>query len=443
MKQFTKTVGKIAIPVALQCMLQSSFSIVDQLMIGQLGKNSIAAVGLCSNFMLIFNVVMGAIGTVAGILISQFTGAEDEEEAWSGFTVSSLFGLLVAGLFMTAGIVFAGSILNIYTTDLKTVAEGIPYFRIVSFTFVPMTISTIVATWLRCNEHATIPLVSSFAAVICNTVLNYILIFGKFGFGKLGIKGAGFATTISQMINLLLMVAGFLYCLKRDNRKMQLSVHMKKVSGQEYLAMILPILISEFLWSLGQNVNSAVYGHLSTNDLAAYSLTAPIQGLIIGALSGLSAAAGVIIGKQLGKKEYDEAYTDSKRLMWMGFFGAVIMGAALIVCSGLYVSFYQVEDAIRQIAKLLLIVFALYSPVKVLNMILGGGIIRSGGHTKIIMTIDILGTWLVGIPLCFFAAYVLKLTIVPVYAILSVEEIVRLVITLVMFKKKTWMRSLA
>ena len=75
-------------------------------------------------------------------------------------------------------------------------------------------------------------------------------------------------------------------------------------------------------------------------------------------------------------------------------------------------------------------------------MVLGGGIIRSSGNTKIIMIIDIVGTWLVGIPLCLCAAYVLKMSIVPVYAILSVEEIVRLVITLVMFKKKTWMRTI-
>ena len=256
-------------------------------------------------------------------------------------------------------------------------------------------------------------------------------------------KGAGYATTISQLINLSLMLIGFFFCLHKENKKMILSMHMQKVSFKEYLVMITPILISEFLWSLGQNVNSAVYGHLSTDDLAAYTLTTPIQGLIIGALSGLSAAAGVIIGKQLGKKDYDGAYRDSKRLMWMGLWGSVILALAIIGGSGLYVSLYQVESGIKHIARILLIVFALYSPVKVINMILGGGIIRSGGNTKIIMIIDIVGTWLVGIPLCLIAAYVLGLSIVPVYAILTFEEVVRLVITLVMFKKKTWMRSLS
>ena len=442
MKNFGKTVCSIAIPVTLQSMLQSSFSIIDQLMIGQLGENSIAAVGLGGNFMLIFSVVIGAIGTVAGILISQFIGADDEREAWRGFTVSNLFGIAVAMIFMLASFCFANSILGLYTTDAETIIIGTPYLRILSFTFIPMAISTVVATWLRCNEHATIPLVSSIVAVICNTVLNYIFIFGKLGLNALGAKGAGYATAISQMLNLLFMLAGFVYCLQKEKKNILFSIQMEKISMAEYMIMIMPILISEFLWSLGQNINSAVYGHIGTDSLAAYTLTCPIQGLFVGALSGLSAAAGVIIGKELGQKEYDGAYKDSKKLMWLGAAGSAVLSLVLIVASGLYVSFYQVAADVKSVAQLLLIVFAIYAPVKVINMILGGGIIRSGGNTKIIMIIDIVGTWLVGIPLCLFAAYVLKLSIVPVYAILSVEEIVRLVITRVMFKKKTWMRTI-
>lgn len=403
MNNFGKTVCKIAIPVTFQSMLQSSFSIIDQLMIGQLGENSIAAVGLGGNFMLIFSVVIGAIGTVAGILISQFIGADDEREAWRGFTVSNLFGIAVAMIFMLASFCFANSILGLYTTDAETIIIGTPYLRILSFTFIPMAISTVVATWLRCNEHA---------------------------------------TAISQMLNLLFMLAGFVYCLQKEKKKILFSIQMEKISMAEYMIMIMPILISEFLWSLGQNINSAVYGHIGTDSLAAYTLTCPIQGLFVGALSGLSAAAGVIIGKELGQKEYDGAYKDSKKLMWLGAAGSAVLSLVLIVASGLYVSFYQVAADVKSVAQLLLIVFAIYAPVKVINMILGGGIIRSGGNTKIIMIIDIVGTWLVGIPLCLFAAYVLKLSIVPVYAILSVEEIVRLVITLVMFKKKTWMRTI-
>ena len=104
--------------------------------------------------------------------------------------------------------------------------------------------------------------------------------------------------------------------------------------------MILPILASEFLWSLGQNVESAVYGHLGTSNLAAYTLTCPIQGLIVGALSGLSAAAGVMVGKRLGKKEYNEAYGESKKIMYAGLIGAVLVSAILILMARVYTGLY-------------------------------------------------------------------------------------------------------
>ena len=266
---------------------------------------------------------------------------------------------------------------------------GTVYFRIVALSYIPMAVSNILSSWLRCKEYATIPFLASFGAVIVNTGLNYLLIFGKFGFPCMAIKGAAIATLISQLFNLVFIVIGFVLCIKKDGDKPVLSLHFKKITIRDYLIMIMPILISKFLWSLGQNVESAVYGHLGTSNLAAYTLTSPIQGLIVGALSGLSAAAGVMIGKRLGRKEYHEAYAESKKIMYAGLFGGVAVSALLILLAGAYTGLYRVDDSVKELGKTLLIVFALYAPVKVENMILGGGIIRSGGNTKTIMIIDI------------------------------------------------------
>ena len=258
----------------------------------------------------------------------------------------------------------------------------------------------------------------------------------------MGIKGAAIATLISQLFNLVFIGIGFVLCIRKDGDQPILSLHFKKITIRDYLIMILPILISEFLWSLGQNVESAVYGHLGTSNLAAYTLTGPIQGLMIGALSGLSAAAGVMVGKRLGRKEYDEAYTESKKIMCAGLVGAAAVSALLILLSGVYTGFYRVDDNVKELGKILLIVFALYAPVKVENMILGGGIIRSGGNTKIIMIIDIIGTWCIGIPLCLLAAYVFKWGIVGVYTLLTTEELFRLAVSLIIFRRRKWIISL-
>ena len=441
MSDFMKSLSKIAIPVTLQSMLQASFSIIDQIMIGQLGEVNIAAVGLYGNFSLIFSVVIGSVGTVAGILIAQFTGADNEREAWCSLNVSLLCGALLSVLFLLAAGGFPAQILQLYTADGRIQQAGAVYFKTVAFAYLPMALSTILSAWLRCKEHAAVPFWASLGAVAANTGLNYLLIFGKLGFAPMGVQGAAIATLVSQLLNSLLILLGFAVCLRRDGSHPQWALHFERITLWAYGGMILPILLSEFLWSLGQNVESAVYGHLGTANLAAYTLTCPIQSLIVGALSGLS-AAGVMVGKQLGKKAFDDAYRDARRIMLTGLVGAIGVASLLVLFAGAYTGLYRVDADVQALGEVLLVVFALYAPVKVENMILSGGILRSGGNTRVIMIIDTIGTWGIGIPLCLLAAYGLHWGIVGVYALLTTEEIFRLAVSLVMFKRRSWMISL-
>ena len=172
------------------------------------------------------------------------------------------------------------------------------------------------------------------------------------------------------------------------------------------------------------------------------TMTGCVQGLVIGALNGVLQAAGIMIGKQLGNRDDAGAYRDAKRFMGCGVIGSLVLSAALVLLAPAYVRIYQVEPQVRELTRQILIAFAIIAPVKVQNMILGGGIIRSGGKTKYIMVVDFIGTWLFGVPLGMLAAFVWKLQIPWVYFILSLEEIVRLVISIVIFQKKNWMEQL-
>ena len=172
MSDFMRTLCKIAIPVTLQGMLQASFSIVDQIMIGQLGEAGIAAVGLCSNFTLIFSVMSGAVGTVAGILIAQFLGAEEHTEAWRSLDVGLVCGGVLAALFLLTAGGFPAQVLGLYTADDAILRVGAGYFRIVAFSYLPMAVSTVLSAWLRCKEHAAVPFWASFGAVAANTGLE-------------------------------------------------------------------------------------------------------------------------------------------------------------------------------------------------------------------------------------------------------------------------------
>lgn len=441
-KNFFKSVCNLAIPVAIQSMLQSSFSIVDQIMIGQLGSVSIAGVGLAGKFSSIYTVLVSAIGAVAGIMIAQYLGQKNRQEIHRSFWINLWIGVGLASVFTVLCGLFPVKIMGIYTKDVNTMVAAGEYLRILSGTFIPAAGATLLATLFRCMEKTQLPLIASIVAAILNTALNYILIFGKFGFSAMGANGAAIATLISQIANFLIMF--FLLftnkeCIRQIRGKYERSVPFQ---WKQYLAMLLPMLICELLWSLGENVYAMIYGHLGTEDCAAMTLINPIQGLMIGALCGLSQAAGVIIGKLLGNKEYDEAYKASWKLIKYGFIGSVCLSVIIVITSGLYVEIYQVEEAVKILTKQILFAYACVAPFKVLNMIVGGGIIRSGGKTKYVMVIDMIGTWGFGVPLGLLSAFVFQLSIPWAYFILSLEECVRFGISVIVLKRKHWMRSL-
>lgn len=207
-------------------------------------------------------------------------------------------------------------------------------------------------------------------------------------------------------------------------------------------SVLLPLFVCEASWSLGENVYAAIYGRMGTEQSAAMTLTAPIQGLAIGALCGLSQAAGVIVGKRLGGEDYDGAYRAAKRLMVYGAVGVSVLCAVVLLASGAYVEIYQVSRTVKRLTRQILFVYALAAPFKVLNMILGGGILRSGGRTAYVMGIDMLGTWGFGVPLGLLGAFVWRLPIASVYLLLSLEECIRFAISMAVFRRKRWMRRL-
>lgn len=440
-QSFLKTVCNLAIPVALQSMLQASFSIVDQIMIGQLGSVSVAGVGLAGKFSSVYSVVVAAIGTVAGIMISQYMGQSNKKEIRRSFCLNLIFALGIAVLFTGICIGFPVRIMGLYTKDAQTIIASAEYLKIVAWTFLPIAGATLLSTMFRCMEKARLPLYAGIAAAVLNTGLNYVLIFGKFGFPSMGAEGAAIATLLSQMANfgiLLFMIFRYGEILKKGGKEEIVS----EFDWRQYVGMLFPILASEFLWSLGENVYAAIYGNMGTEACAAMTLINPIQGLMMGALCGLSQAAGVIIGKKLGKREYDEAYTAAKKMILYGFVSSAVLSLVIVTTRTAYVEIYQVEDSVKALTAQILTAYALVAPFKVQNMILGGGIIRSGGKTKYVMLIDMIGTWGFGVPLGLLSAFALKLSIPYVYFILSLEECVRFGISVAVLRKKKWMQSL-
>lgn len=440
-REFQKELLQIAVPVTLQCLMQSSFSVIDQIMAGQLGSVSIAGIGLGGKFASVYSVVIAAVASVAGIMIAQYIGRKDDGETGRSFYTNLAVSLILAAVFTSLSTMLPSRILGLYTNDEAAVQEGAAYLGIYALGFLPVAVTSIFSAYLRCAGAAKVPLYAGIFAGAANTVLNYILIFGKAGFPAMGAKGAAWASVAAQVSGCILTVILFFILYRKNSWKIPFVIRMDKVHMKQYLLILMPLLVSEFFWSLGENVYASIYGHVGTKAFAAMTLTNPLQALVMGALSGVSQAAGVMIGKRLGAHDARSAYQDAKRLMYTGLACSVLLSVLVIVFNKYYVLIFRVEDDVRLLTRYLLMTYAFVAPVKVQNMILGG-ILRSGGKTTFVMWIDMIGTWIFGVPLGLLAAFVFRLPIAAVYFVLSMEECVRVIISLSVFKKRKWMQTL-
>ncbi len=440
-KEFQKELLQIAIPVTLQCLMQSSFSVVDQIMTGQLGSISIAGIGLGGKFASIYSVVIAAVASVSGIMIAQYIGKKDTKEVGRSFYTNLIVSLILMAIFTSLSIIMPVQILGLYTNDAVTIQEGVEYLRIYALSFLPVAVTSILSAYLRCVQAAKIPLYAGIFASVANTALNYVFIFGNAGFPAMGVKGAAWASVIAQLSGCIITVILFFHLYQKHLWKVPFVIRTDKVHIRQYMVILMPLLVCEFFWSLGENVYASIYGHVGTKAFAAMTLTNPLQALVMGALSGVSQAAGVMIGKRLGADDTGSAYQDSKRLMYTGLVCSILLSAIVVVSHKYYVLIFRVEDDVRQITGYLLIAYAFVALIKVQNMILGG-ILRSGGRTTYVMAVDLIGTWIFGVPLGLFSAFVLRLPIAAVYFVLSMEECVRVVISLAIFRKKNWMQKL-
>ena len=432
----------IALPVSLQALICNSLTMIDQMMIGQLGEQSVASVALGGKLFFVLTFALGGLTAVASIYASQAEGARERSRHSSVMKITLLYSLVCVIPFFLVSFFASDFVLSLFTIDKDVRCMGASYLKIVCVGYFPTIAVMSASTMLRSTGHATIPLVAGIISVILNTALNAVFIFGYFGVSPMGIEGAAYATIISRTIEAMILlvfleISGHPACLSRS-----LTTAIEKKLAWQFLVTSLPAIGNEMLWAVGNTLYSMIYGHLGTSELAAMTLTEPVQALSVGLFSGLSASAGIIVGNKLGAEEYDDAYESSWKFLKYCVFGCLVVAVILAVSSFFYVDIYKVTSEVKKITVNLLHIFCLYFVVKVCNMVCGSGIIRSGGETKYTLFLDVVGTYGIGIPLGIIAAFVLKMPIQWVYFIISIEEIVRLVFGVRRIKSRKWIRKI-
>lgn len=278
---------EIGLPVTLQCIFQASYGLVDQLMVGRLGTVSIAGSGLGAKFSGLAMVTVSSVAAVASILVAQYHGAGEEEGKSRSFFYCLYIGLLVMLLFLLPSVLVPEKIMGIYSTDLETVALAGKYLRIVGASFLPMTVTLMVSAYLRSSGRSKPPMYAGLLSMGVNIFLNYIFIFGKIGMPVMGLMGAGYGTLAARSVECAVLVAVMVYYKRRRVVYLVLPGSLDMGFLGKISVIVLPILLDEFSWSIGENIYAAVYGRMGTAALAATVLLNPLMGMFIGMFQGV------------------------------------------------------------------------------------------------------------------------------------------------------------
>ena len=442
-KEFKQKLLHIALPVTIQALMQSSLNLIDQIMIGSLGSACIAGIGLAGKFTSILSVLVAAIVTAAGILISQYYGAKNEKGVRDSFYLPFYFSLLFVLIFSILSFFIPNQIMSLYADDGETISKAAAYLKIRTAGYLPSVITMFVSTLLRNMQKAKLPAIAGIVSIAINTLMNWLLINGVWIFPRLEESGAAIATVLSQIFEMLIVTVLFLREKKKQNLFLHPTVSFSKTFIKNISSILAPILVGEALWSLGENVYAIIYGHLGTEPCAAMTLMYPIQGIAIGSLSGVASAAGIIVGNSLGAGDEKKAYGEALGFVRLTVTAGIIIGVFVCLISPLYVRLFNVAPETRTGTIKILAAFSAVFTAKVFNMVVGGGVLQAGGQTKFMTLVNIIGTWGCGVPFGFISAYVFKFPIWWVYFALSLEEYVRLAISVWLLKSRRWMKNVA
>jgi len=432
----------LALPIAAQNLVSSTVNMVDTVMIGQLGEVEIAAVGQANQLFFLFALMLFGINSGSAIFTAQFWGIRDIKNIRRVLGLNLLTACGAGVLFTVLALLFPEMVMRVYSKDPAVIEAGVRYLKIVGWSYIPTAVSFAYASVLRSTEQPRIPMTMSIVSLLTNAVLNYVLIFGKFGFPEMGIDGAALATLIARILEtglmLLIVYAGKHTPAARISEMLDLS----RDFVVRFFRTSVPVILNETIWSLGVSIYSVIYGRIGTSAVAAVNISGTVTNLAMVLFQGMANAAAIMIGNRIGAGDEDKAFVYSERLLTLGPLAGVAMGVILMLTGNFFVSFYSVTEEVSMYAVKILIVFGSLMPFKIFNMINIVGVLRSGGDTKFSLFLDTVGVWFISIPLAILSGLVLRFPVHWVYLLVGLEEVFKLALGLYRFRSKKWINNL-
>lgn len=441
-RTFWTAVLPLAVPIALQNLLMTSFRLVDTLMVGRLGDVSIAAVGLAGWASFLVELLAFGMSSGAAVFIAQYHGANNREGILKTYGMMLLF-LVPTGLLFTVGVAaFPEFVMKLFTEDPALIEAGVHYLRYACISYVSLTVNLAFSTLLRCTEQVKIPMWTSGFSAALNAFLNYTFIFGAFGLPKMGVAGAGLATAISSLANPVLMFAISLA------KRTVLIAPMKKIFAvrgffREFWGRALSVLLNEFFWSLSVVGINMVLGRMGTDNYAALTVERTIEGLVFVFFVGICNACNILVGKSIGAGDLEQGKDYAKRFLAFTPLLGVVTGLIIVGLRHPLVGLFDLSATASHTAKVLLLIFAVDACVRYIPYVEVVGIFRAGGDTRYGLITDVVSQYVFILPAVVIAGLVLKLPFIATYIImLAVDDISKLIITIPHFRSMRWVKPI-
>lgn len=442
-KSFYKSMLVIAIPIIIQNLISIGLNMADTIMIGKLGVSELAAVGTANRLYFVFSTLCFGIYSGAAVYVSQYWGVKDIPNIRKTFGIDILLGGGLSLIFTVIALFFAPQILFLFTREQAVIDLGSQYLRIVALSYFFTSMSFAVNFNSRAIHNLNVPTIINSLALFINLGLNFCLIYGKFGFPKMGVQGAAIATVIARVVEFILMVL-FVYGSPEHplaGKPKELASFDKEMF-KKVLNTSFPVILSEGGWSIGNTVYYIAYGLLGASAIAVVQVASTINDLFQCLFFGIGNASAVMIGNELGRKNSDSAYDYAGMFLKMTLIINIFVSLALYFSRGFIISIYGFDAVTNLMLDKTLVVYAIYMAPKMFTYVLFCGILRAGGDTKFCAILDITGVWIIGVPLAFLGVLVFNLPLHVVVGLVFFEEWIKLIFSFKRYRSKKWVKTL-
>lgn len=440
-KEFISKLLHVTLPIAFQNLMLASVAAADALMLGHLSQSSMSAVSLATQIQFVLNMFMFSIVGVEAILGAQYWGKKDYESLNKIFCISLKLSTGISFLFFLGCMFIPRTLMLIFTNQEDLVEIGIGYLRIAGWSYLLSGISQCYLSMMKVSDHPGKTALISSCTVVVNIVLNGIFIFGLFGLPAMDAKGAALATLISRVFELVWVVSNSYRKNYIHPAVKHLFSHSKELF-QDFCKVLWPLIGASLFWGVGFTSYNAFMGHLGADATAANSVAAVVRDLLCCFCNGLSTAAGIIIGNELGAGNLEKGKVYGQKIRTIALIASGIIVVIMLLLSPVVSHSVKLSEEAGRLLFGMMIINSVYMFGRSLNSILINGVFDCGGDTYFDVYSLALCMWGLAIPLAALGTFLFHWPILVVYGCTCIDEVGKIPWVLHHFKKYKWVQDL-